>query len=78
MDGDLVQFHKSLALRQTLTDENRIEVFHIRQAYKFVDCGVVAYVAFQVRVSIAPLLCRYAEHRHVEYVGFVGINHIRL
>lgn len=29
MNGYLVQFHKSLALRYSLLDENRIEVFHI-------------------------------------------------
>ena len=37
MDSDLVQFYEPLTLRHALLDENRIEVFHIRQADKFVD-----------------------------------------
>ncbi len=30
VDSDLVKFHKSLALRHSLLNENRIEIFHIR------------------------------------------------
>ena len=74
MNGYPVKLNKSLALRHSLFDKNRIEVLHIRQAYKFVDCGVIPYVAFNVGVSLAPLLCRCTEHRHIQHVGFVGVN----
>ena len=78
MNGYLVQLHKPLALRHALLDENRIEVFHIRQADKFVDGGVVAYVSFEVGIGLAPLLCRYTEHRHIQHIGFIGIDDARL
>ena len=74
MNGYLVQLHKPLALSHALFDENRIEVFHIRQTDKFVDCGVIAYIAFHAGVSITPLLCRYAKHRHIQHIGLIGID----
>ena len=48
MNGYLVQFHKPLALPHALLYENRIEVSHIRQADKFVDRSIVAYIPFEV------------------------------
>ena len=74
MNGYLVQLHKSLSLRHALLDENSIEVFHIRQAYEFVDCGVVAYVTFEVWIGFTPLFCRYTEHRHIQNIGFIGVD----
>lgn len=74
MNGDLVQLHKPLALRHTLPDENRIEVLQIRQADKFVDCGVVVYVTFEVWIGFTPLFCRYTEHRHIQNIGFIGVD----
>jgi len=41
---------------------------------KFVDGGIIPDIAFQVGIGILPLLCRHAEHCHVQYVSFVGIN----
>lgn len=78
MDGDLVQLHKSLALRHALLDENSIEVLHIRQTYKLVDCCIIAYVTFKVGIGFAPLLCRYTEHRNIQHIGFIGVDDTRL
>lgn len=74
MNGYLVQLYKPLALGYALLDENRIEVFHIRQADKFIDCGIVAYVPLEVGIGFAPLLCRYTEHRHIQHIGFIGVD----
>ena len=58
---------------KTLVDEDGIEVLHIRQANQLVDSGIVAYVAFLVCICLSPLLGCHSEHRHVEYICFVGI-----
>ncbi len=78
MNGYLVQLYKPLALRHALLNENRIEVFHIRQADKFIDCSVVTYVPFEIGIGFAPLLCRYTKHRYIQHIGFVGVNYTRL
>ena len=46
MYGYLIQLDKSFTLSHALLDENSIEVLHIRQADKFVDCCVVANITF--------------------------------
>ena len=61
-------------MRHTLLDKNRIEVLHIRQADKFIDSGVVAYVPSEVGIGLAPLFCRYTEHCHIQHIGFIGVD----
>ena len=78
MDSDLVQLHEPIALRHTLLDENRVEVLHIRQTDKFIDRGVIAYVPLEIGIGFAPLLCRNSEHRHIQHIGFVGVDDVCL
>ena len=73
-DGYPVEFDEPFSLRHALSDEYGIEVFHVRQADQFVDGGIIADVAFAVGVGFAPLLCRHAEHRYVQRIGFVGVD----
>lgn len=44
-----------------------------RRKNKFVDCGIVTYVPFEVGIGFTPLLCRYTEHRHIQHICFIGI-----
>jgi len=46
LDGNLIEFHKPFSLWNTIIDEHGIDILHIRQAYQFVDCGIVANIAF--------------------------------
>ncbi len=78
MNGYLVQFHKPLGLRHTLLNKNGIDVFHIRQTDKLIDSSIIAYIAFQIRVSLPPLLCRHTEHSYIQHIGFISIDYARL
>ena len=74
MDGNLIQFHQSLGLRHSLLNEHRIDVLHIGKAYKLVDGGVIADVSFEVRIGVAPLFGRHAEHRYIQHVRFICVD----
>ncbi len=46
LDGNLIEFYKPFSLWNTIIDKHGIDIFHIRQAYQFVDGGVVADISF--------------------------------
>ena len=46
LDSDLVEFYKSLALGDTVVNENSIDILHVREADEFIDGGIVADIAF--------------------------------
>ena len=74
LDSNLVQFLETFALWQTFVDKDRIEVLHITQTNQLVNRRVVAYIAFILRMSIAPLFGCHSEQRYIEHIGFVGID----
>ena len=78
MDGYVVELHKTFALRYTLVNEDGVNVLHIREADKLIDSGVVADIAVEVWVGIAPLLGSHTKHRHIEHICFLCINDARL
>ena len=46
LDGNLIEFYKPFALWNTIIDKHSIDILHIRQAYQFVDGGIVTDIAF--------------------------------
>ena len=52
---------RAATLRQTVMDEHRIDILHVRQTDQFVDCGIVTDITSEVRISLAPLFCRHPE-----------------
>ena len=74
MDGNAVEAHEAVALRYALVDEHGIDVLHVRQTDEFVHGGIVADVALQVGMGVAPLAGGDAEHGHVEHVGLLGVD----
>ena len=78
MNCDFVQALQSLGLRDAVVYHDGVDVLHIGDADKLVDGGVVALVAFKVGVCGLPLLMRFAEQRHIEYVRFACVDHAHL
>ena len=78
MDGYLIEFYKSLSLWNSLLDKYSIQIFHIGQAYKFIDGGIIPNITFQVRIVFPPFLCCHSKHRYIQHIGFIGINDICL
>ena len=75
---DLVQFLEAFALREAVVYQHRVDVFEVRHADELVYLGVVAHVALQVGVGVAPLFGGLAEECHVQHVGFGGVDVINL
>ena len=73
-DGDGVELCQTLRLRDSFVDENSIQVLQIGQAHELRNVGIVADVAFELRMGIAPLFGRHTKQRHIQYIGFVGIE----
>ena len=72
--GDAVQADESFPLGNAVLYEHRIEAFHVRQAYQFIDGRIVADVAFQVGMLVAPFQGGHSEECHVQHIGFVSID----
>lgn len=72
--GDAIQADEPFPLGDAVLYEHRIQALHVRQAYQFVDGRIVADVAFQVGMLVAPFQSGHSEECHVQYVGFVGID----
>ena len=51
LDSDLVEFMKTLALRHSFIDKNRIQVFHIAQTNQLIDGRIIAKVAISSAYS---------------------------
>ena len=62
------------ALRQGHVDKLRVHSFNVGQHEQLLDGGVVAHVAFELGVGVAPLLRSLTEERDVEEVGLVGVR----
>lgn len=73
MDGDLIELDQTLLLWHPLFNKHRIEILHIREAYKFIDRGIIPDIAFEVGIGITPLFRCHAEHSHIQHIGFIGI-----
>ena len=59
--GDNRQANIALWLRQTFLDQDGIQRFHVRKAYKLVYRRIVSYIALQIGVCIAPFLGSKSE-----------------
>ena len=46
LNSNLIEFHKPFSLLYSIIDEHCIDILHIRQAYQFVDGGIVTDIAF--------------------------------
>ncbi len=46
LNGNPIEFQKSFALWYSIIDKHGIDILHIRQAYQFVDGGIVTDIAF--------------------------------
>ena len=62
----------------TIIDHDGVDVLHVGDADKLVDCGVVALVALEVGVSALPLLMRHAEQGHVKNIRFACVDDVHL
>ena len=74
LDSNCVEFLQSVALRNIVVYQYGVDIFHIREAYQFIDSSVVAYIAFQVGVGFTPVFGCHSEQGYIQYVGFAGIN----
>ena len=72
--SDGIEFCQPFGLRHPFADEHRIQVFQIGQAHKLRDIGIVPNVTLKVRMGIAPLFGRSCQQRHIQNIGFVGID----
>ena len=73
-DGNGVEFCQSLRLRDSLVDEHCIQVLQIGQAHELRYIGIVADVAFKILVGVTLLLGCHTKQRHIQNIGFVGID----
>ena len=73
-DGDLIEPFQAVALRQGHVDELGVHALNIGQHQQLLDGGVVAHVAFELGIGVAPLLGGLAEQGDVEQVGLVGVG----
>ena len=78
MNGYLIEFNESFSLWNTLFNKHRIKIFHIRQADKFIDSGIIPNIPFQFGIGIPPLFCRHSKHCHIQHICFIGVNDINL
>ena len=65
-------------MRYAIIDHDGIDVLHVGDADKLVDCGVVALVAFERRVCGLPLLVRHAEECDIENVCLACVDYVHL
>lgn len=73
-DGDLIEPFQPVALRQGHVDELGVHAFDVGEHEQLLDGGVVAHVAFELGIRIAPLPGGLAEEGDIEQVGFVGVG----
>ena len=78
LNGDSIELYKPFTLRHLLVDECGIEILHIAQSDQLVDGSIVTDIAFQIGILFTPHLRGSAEHGNVQYVGFIGIDDVRL
>ena len=54
-NGDLIEPLETFALRQSHVNELSVHAFHVREDEQLLDAGVIADVAFQLGIRVAPL-----------------------
>src|SRR5690606_29041443 len=74
LNGGIIEKLEPIALWEILLDKVGVEGFQVGEADKLGDIGVVANIAFAIRVFIAPLFGGLTEEGHVEQVRFVGVD----
>ena len=74
LDGYLVEFLETFALRHAFMYKDGIQILHITQANQLVNRCVVADITFVLRMCVAPLFCCHSKQSYIEYVSFVSIN----
>ena len=70
----VVQGLQPLSVRHTLMNEMGIQGFQVGQADQLRNIGFIADIALATGVFIPPLLGGFTEQRHVQQVGFAGVN----
>jgi hypothetical protein len=65
-------------LRQRHIDQFSVHTFDVGQYQQLLDAGVIAHVALQLGVGVAPLFGGEAEQGDIEQIGFAGIGDGRL
>src|SRR5262245_11261320 len=73
-DGDLVETYQPLSRQQMHVQELGIETLDISQNEKLLDGGVVAHVAIEFGIGIAPLPRRLAEKGHVQEISLASVG----
>lgn len=61
LDRYVVQLDQPSLLRHPVLDENSIQVLQVGKTYQLVDRGIIADVAFQIRIVHPPLFCRHPD-----------------
>ena len=74
LDRDLVEFVETLLLRHSFIDKDSIEVLHVAQTNQLIDGRIIADISFVIGMSITPFFSCDTKERHIEHVGFIGIN----
>lgn len=74
MTCDLVEFEHPFPDGLAVPNHFGVKVFEVGQHEVLRDTGVVAHIAFCVRVGVSPLSCGSAEYGDVEYVPFLCVS----
>jgi hypothetical protein len=65
-------------LRQPHVDQFGVHAFEVGQDEELLDGGVVAHVAIEFGVGVAPLPCGPPEEGDIEQIGLAGVDDRRL
>ena len=65
LNGYLVELHESFALGHTVVDEYGIDIFHVREANKLIDGGIVTDIALEVWIGLALAIIPIAPVRSI-------------
>ena len=78
LDGYFVEFLEALRLWNAIVYHDSIDILHVGDADKLVNCGVVALVAFQRWIRGLPLLVCHAEERDIQNICFTRVDDVHL
>ena len=73
-DGDLVERWKTIPLWQLHVDELGVHALDIGEHQQLLDGGVLAHVALQLGIGVAPLFGGQTKQGDIEQVGFAGVG----
>ena len=73
-DGDLIEPLEPVALRQRHVNEFSVHALDISQHKELLNGGVVAHVAVELGIGVAPLFRRLTKKGHVQQIGLVGVG----